>query len=113
MPLLLLLKVWVSVKPELCVEPLTETSAPYDRAYDAADHGLRIQRVGEADVRTEALVPEIGQRAGADAARAGAGEQHRAGNAARGRIRRGGREVGPAVVQAGGRQVDVPAQARG
>ena len=39
------------------------------------------------------------------------GEQHRAGNAARRRIGRGGREIAPAVVEAGGRQIDVLAEA--
>ena len=75
-----------------------------------ADDGLAIDGVGGADVRTKSLAPDVGELAGADAARARAGEQNRAGNAAGGGIRRGGPEVAPTVVQTSGRQVDVVAQ---
>ena len=62
-------------------------------------------------MRPESLGPNVGQRPAADTALPRSGKQHRARNIARGRIRRGRREIAPSIVEAGRRQIDVVPQA--
>ena len=71
---------------------------------------LLVQRIGEADVRPEGAVIPVGKRAGTLPSGTAACKDDRAEDAARARIWGRRREVAPAVVEPGRRQVRLPAK---
>src|SRR5262249_9345560 len=77
----------------------------------AADHGLAINAIGKADVGTEGFPVTVGQGACAHTTVSSAGKQQSARTSSGARVRRGGPEIGEAVLGLNGRQGGLPADA--